>query len=58
MASKVRKGSSAINIDGELIATIDASKPAGISRTGWVHVLIQEGMVAVKKRHVEEQASV
>ena len=38
-------------IDGEVLKPVDESKPAGMSRTAWVNYLVQEGMVAVKKRH-------
>jgi hypothetical protein len=36
-------------IDGVVLAAVDKSKPAAMSRTAWVNYLLQQGMTSIKK---------
>lgn len=42
-------------LDPAVLAIVDETQPAGLSRTGWANYLIQEGLKRVRKLDTTER---
>jgi hypothetical protein len=51
MPRKTEAGPIKVVIDPTVMAIVDELQPAGLSRTGWINYLIQEGAARIRDRN-------